>query len=254
MLGNPFCDTVIVPGTMELGTVRTICVSLQLLKVLAPCVSPGAENVTWPTPRVAPNPDPVSVIVVPGLIAAGEMLVKVGAMVVYAMPLLGTPFCDTVIVPGTIELGAVRTICVSLQLLKVLAPCVSPGAENVTWPTPRVAPNPDPVNVTVVPGLIAAGDIPVNVGAMVVYATPLLVAPFCVIVIVPDTIKLGTVKTICVSLQLIKALAPCVSPGAEKVTEPTLWPGPKPEPVSVMVMPGSMAVGEMLVNVGAMVV
>ena len=75
----PLCVTVTVPGTIELGTVRTICVLLQLLKLLADCVSPGAENVTEPEPWVAPNPEPVNVIVIPGLIAVGEMLVRVGA-------------------------------------------------------------------------------------------------------------------------------------------------------------------------------
>ena len=71
-----------VPGTIELGTVKTICVLLQLLTLLVPCVSPGAENVIEPTPCVAPNPDPISVIVNPGAMAVGEIAVSVGAIVV----------------------------------------------------------------------------------------------------------------------------------------------------------------------------
>ena len=50
-------------------------------------------------------------------------------------------------------------------------------------------------------------------------------------------------------LQLVKLLAPCVSPGAEKVTAP--WAVPNPLPVKVIAMPGFMLVGEMLVSVGA---
>jgi hypothetical protein len=168
LLTAPFCDTVIVPGAIELGTVSTICVSLQLLNVLAPWVSPGAENVTDPTLRVAPNPDPVSVICIPGLTAVGKIPVRVGAIVVYGSPLLAAPFCDTVIVPGAIELGTVNTICVSLQLMKLLAPWVSPGAENVTDPTLRVAPNPEPLSVICIPGLIAVGAMLLRVGAIVV--------------------------------------------------------------------------------------
>src|ERR1700730_7339047 len=152
---------------MEFGTVSTICVSLQLVKVCTPCVSPGAENVAEATPWVAPNPDPVSVIVIPGLTLVGEMLISVGAIVVYATPLLANPFCDNVIVPGTIEFGTVNTSYVPLQLIKLCTPCVSPGAENVTEPTPCAAPNPDPVSVICIPGFTAVGEIPVSIGGIV---------------------------------------------------------------------------------------
>jgi hypothetical protein len=47
------------------------------------------------------------------------MLVSVGGIIVKAMALLLTQFCRTVTLPGTIAVGTVTTICVSLQLTTV---------------------------------------------------------------------------------------------------------------------------------------
>src|SRR2546423_7290523 len=110
LLDAPFCCTTTFPGEMLPGTVSTICVSLQLVTA---DVAAACPNFTYPQyPRTAPKPVPVRVTCMPGAIAVGEMLVKVGATVVYVMPLLDAPFCCTTTFPGEMLPGTVSTICV----------------------------------------------------------------------------------------------------------------------------------------------
>jgi hypothetical protein len=74
--------------------------------------------------------------------------------------LLRVPFCVTQALPGFVPAATVATTCVSLQLTTVPAVLLKP-----TLPLPCVAPNPDPVNVTCIPGVSAVGEMLVNVGA-----------------------------------------------------------------------------------------
>jgi hypothetical protein len=73
--------------------------------------------------------------------------------------LLRVPFCVTQALPGFVPAATLATTCVSLQLTTVPAVLL-----KSTLPLPCVVPNPDPVNVTCIPGDNAVGEMLVKVG------------------------------------------------------------------------------------------
>src|SRR5262249_30984007 len=137
----PLTVTVNGPVVAPVGTVATICVSLQLLTAATVPL-----KVTVELPWLAWKPDPVSVTWVPTVPPTGAMLLTLGAGTVNMLSLLLlTLLTTTFTAPVAAVTGTVATTAESLQLeidaagwllkVRALAPCVAPKPRpvTVTW-------------------------------------------------------------------------------------------------------------------------
>src|SRR5437660_3957091 len=113
LLLAPFWVTEAPPPTVPSATVSTTWVSLQLTILSLPYSLPISPALA---PCVAPNPLPVNVTWVPGDTLVGEILVRVGGVIVNATTLLWAPFWVTEAHPPTVPSATVATTWVSLQL------------------------------------------------------------------------------------------------------------------------------------------
>jgi hypothetical protein len=96
------------------------------------------------------------------------------------------------------------------------------------------------------PGDSAVGEMLVSVGGIIVKFKELL-QPAWFTYALPPTVPVGTIATICVSLQLTTEMTFLFCSDMY----PLPWVEPNADPVSVTCIPGDNAVGEMLVSVGA---
>src|SRR5579863_52052 len=155
--------------------------------------------------------------------------------------LLNTPFCRTCALPEVEPVATVATTCPSLQL--VTTPVSVPSQ---TLPLPCVAPKPDPVIVTCVPGRPLVGDTALMDAVFTVNGTGFEVRPLCSISAAPDIEPVFTVAITWVSLQL--TTVPRVLPST---TIPVPCDDPNPEPVTDTCVPAEPLVGDTLATVGA---
>jgi len=148
LLQAPFCSTRATPLTALEATAAKICVLLQ--PMTSPLVLP---NQTTPLPCEVPNPLPLMVTTDPGPPEFGLTLATCRVLTENGNASLMTPFCRTRAEPVVDPDATVATICVSLQL------CTTPlEAPSHTWPLPCVAPKPEPLIVTCVPGTPLDGE------------------------------------------------------------------------------------------------
>src|ERR1700731_3771658 len=181
------------------GTVATICESLQLT-TLRMILLTLFINSTVLEPFVLWKPEPFTVICVPTIPLAGEILVICGGGTVKLMlVLLETPPEITTTEPEMAVVGTVATIWLSNQLTIFAA-----RLENVTeLPLPCVAPKPLPLICTWVPTGALDGESELTIGFGMLKTTSTLLPPAKLLTVTGPVVAVpGTVATICVSLQL----------------------------------------------------
>jgi hypothetical protein len=151
---------------------------------------------------------------VPTAALDGEMLLMDGPTVKLT-PLLETPATVTTTLPVVAPVGTGATMLVALQLV---GEAFAPPKETVL--DPCVAPKPDPLMITEVPGPPEPADKLLMTG-VTVKVTPLLARLPTVTITGPVVAFAGTGTTICVPLQLVgepgvplkvTVLDPCVAP------------------------------------------
>ena len=152
----------------------------------------------WPCVFPKLEPEMVTAVPIPPVPGAIAEITGVGVPTVNETPLLGVLFSVTTTLPVVALLGTMATIWVSLQLETAARMPL-----KVTVLVVCVAPKPEPVMVTVVPGEPEEGEMPEIVSVPMTKRRELLTRPLTMTLTRPVMAPVGTGTVMEVALQLV---------------------------------------------------